>query len=74
MRCGIEPHIPLLDREHQTNGFAAWVSSRGDFTFITRNFFEAEREQVRALQGIEAFEPLGPRTAQDRDVDCPSEA
>jgi hypothetical protein len=21
MRCGIEPHIPLLDREHQTKGF-----------------------------------------------------
>jgi hypothetical protein len=21
-RHGIEPHIPLLDREHQTNGFS----------------------------------------------------
>jgi hypothetical protein len=29
MRRGIEPHIPLLDREHQTNGFF----TRADFTF-----------------------------------------
>jgi transposase len=29
MRRGVEPHIPLLDREHQTNGFF----TRGDFTF-----------------------------------------
>ena len=29
MRHGIEPHIPLLDREHQTNGFF----TRADFTF-----------------------------------------
>ena len=29
MRRGIEPHIPLLDREHQTNGFF----TRSDFSF-----------------------------------------
>ncbi len=29
MQRGIEPHIPLLDREHQTNGFFI----RADFTF-----------------------------------------
>ena len=29
MRRGIEPHIPLLDRERQTNGFF----TRADFTF-----------------------------------------
>ena len=29
MRHGIEPHIPLLDREHQTNGFF----TRAEFTF-----------------------------------------
>ena len=29
MRRGIEPHIPLLDREHQTNGYF----TRADFTF-----------------------------------------
>jgi hypothetical protein len=29
MRRGIEPHIPLLDREHQTKGFFP----RADFTF-----------------------------------------
>src|SRR6201993_4388156 len=29
MRHGIEPHIPLLDREHQTKGFF----TRADFTF-----------------------------------------
>jgi transposase len=29
MRRGIEPHIPLLDREHQTNGFF----TRANFTF-----------------------------------------
>ena len=29
MRRGIEPHIPLLDREHQTNGFF----TRADFAF-----------------------------------------
>ena len=29
MRHGITPHIPLLDREHQTNGFF----TRADFTF-----------------------------------------
>jgi transposase len=29
MRRGIEPHIPLLDREHQTNGFF----TRAEFTF-----------------------------------------
>jgi len=110
MRRGIEPHIPLLDREHQTNGYF----TRADFTFdpqanvftcpggkqltstglvradgtmpywaspkdcracplkprctkgtkriVTRNFFEAEREHVRALQGTEAFE----RSARER--------
>jgi hypothetical protein len=29
MRRRIEPHIPLLDREHQTKGFC----TRADFTF-----------------------------------------
>jgi hypothetical protein len=29
MRRGIEPHIPLLDREHQTKGFF----TRADFAF-----------------------------------------
>jgi hypothetical protein len=29
MRRGIEPHIPLLDREHQTNGYF----TRADFTY-----------------------------------------
>ena len=29
MRHQIEPHIPLLDREHQTNGYF----TRADFTF-----------------------------------------
>lgn len=29
MRRGIEPHVPLLDREHQTKGFF----TRADFTF-----------------------------------------
>ena len=110
MRRKIEPHIPLLDREHQTNGFF----TRAEFTFdphanvfvcpggkqlkstglvrddgtvpyfastkdcrvcglkprctkgtkriVTRNLFEAEREQVRALRGTEAFE----RSARER--------
>jgi hypothetical protein len=104
MRRKIEPHIPLLDREHQTNGFF----TRAEFTFdpqsdvfgcpggkrlkstglirddgnvpyfastkdcracalkprcikgtkriVTRNLFEAERDQVRALRRTEAFE------------------
>jgi hypothetical protein len=33
MRRGIEPHIPLLDREHQTNGFF----TRAEFTFDPQN-------------------------------------
>ena len=32
MQRGIEPHIPLLDREHQTNGFF----TRADFTLIRK--------------------------------------
>jgi transposase len=110
MRRRIEPHIPLLDREHQTNGFF----TRSDFTFdpqanlfvcpggkqlkstglvrddgtvpyfasttdcracalkprctkgtkriVTRNLFEAEREQVRVLKGTERFA----RSARER--------
>ena len=102
-RREITPHIPILDREHQTNG----MFTRADFTFdadqnvficpggkllkssglmrddgtvpywastkdcgacalkpgctkgakriVTRNMFEADREQVRAMMGTEAF-------------------
>jgi transposase len=110
MRRGIAPHVPILDREHQTRG----LFTRTDFSFdaeqnvflcpggnrltsaglvredgtipysastkdcrvcalksgcttgakriVTRNLFEAEREQVRALKGTEAFE----RSARER--------
>ena len=110
MQREIEPHIPLLDREHQTKGFF----TRANFTFdaeanvficpggknlkssglvrpdgtvpyvastkdcrvcslkarctngarriVTRNMFEEQRAQVRALMGTEAFE----RSAQER--------
>jgi transposase len=110
MQREIEPHIPLLDREHQTKGFF----TRADFTFdaaanvftcpggkhlkstglvrpdgtmpytastkdcrvcslksgctrgnrriVTRNVFEKQREQVRALMRTEAFE----RSARER--------
>ena len=33
MQRGIEPHVPLLDREHQTNGFF----TRADFAFDVEN-------------------------------------
>lgn len=33
MQRGIEPHVPLLDREHQTHGFF----TRADFAFDTEN-------------------------------------
>jgi transposase len=110
MRHGITPHIPLLDREHQTNGFFTradftfdpqanvftcpgnkplrstglvrddgtvpyWASTKdcracvlkprctkGEKRIVTRNLFEAERENVRALRGTEAFE----RSARER--------
>jgi transposase len=104
MGRGVEPHIPILDHAHQTNGFF----TRADFKFdpvanvficpagkqlvnkglvrddgtmpyhastkdcrdcalkasctkserrvVTRNFYEAEREHVRALKGTPAFE------------------
>jgi hypothetical protein len=40
MQRGIEPHIPLLDREHQTKGFF----TRADFTFDPQaNVFECLR-------------------------------
>ena len=36
MRRGIEPHIPILDREHQTKGYF----TRADFAFdATANVF-----------------------------------
>jgi transposase len=110
MRRNITPHVPILDREHQTKG----LFTRAEFSFdaeqnvfvcpggnhlksaglvredgtipysastkdcrtcalksgcttgakriVTRNLFEAEREQVRALKGTEAFE----RSARER--------
>jgi hypothetical protein len=33
MQRGIEPHVPLFDREHQTNGFF----TRAHFTFDAEN-------------------------------------
>jgi len=110
MRREITPHIPILDREHQTknaftrsdfafdaernvlvcpggkllksSGFMRddgsipyWASTKdcgacalkpscttGPRRLITRHFFEAEREQVRALMGTEAFQ----RSARER--------
>ena len=110
MQRGIEPHVPLLDHEHQTNGFFTRADfifdadanvficpggkhlrntglvrpdgtmpyhastkdcracslkarcTKGEKRIVTRNLFEAEREQVRALMGTESFE----RSAQER--------
>lgn len=110
MRRGIMPHVPILDREHQTKGLFTradfsfdpqqnvficpggnplkssglvredgtvpyWASTRhcricslkprcttGAKRIVTRNLFEAEREQVRALKATEAFE----RSARER--------
>ena len=110
MQREIEPHIPLLDREHQTKGFftranftfdaeanvficpggknlkssglvrpdgtVPYVAStkdcrvcsfkarctKGERRIVTRNVFEEQRAQVRALMGTEAFE----RSAQER--------
>ncbi len=110
MQREIEPLVPLLDHEHQTNGFFTRVDfifdadsneficpggkhlrntglvrpdgtmpyhastkdcracslkarcTKGEKRIVTRNLFEAEREQVRALMGTEAFE----RSAQER--------
>jgi hypothetical protein len=36
MRRGIEPHIPLLDREHQTNGFFTRPTSPSESRRLTR--------------------------------------
>jgi len=104
MRRKIAPHVPILDREHQTKGMFTradfafdaernvficpggkpltnsglvredgtvpyWASTKdcgtcalkpgctkGAKRIVTRNLFEAEREQVRAMQRTEAFQ------------------
>jgi len=65
MRHEIEPHIPLLDREHQTNGFF----TRANFTFDPQtNVFvcpEANSSKAPAWYARTALYPIWrvPRTA-----------
>jgi len=65
MGCGIEPHIPMLDREHQTKGHF----TRADFTFDAaaisssvpavrsgaRRWDHAEARMVRRLLPTSSF-------------------
>jgi hypothetical protein len=46
MQRGIERHIPLLDREHQTKGF----STRADFSFdpLANVFICPGQQQLRS--------------------------
>ena len=49
MRRGIEPHIPVLDREHQTKGYF----TRADFTFdATTNAFNCPAGKTLLSNGL----------------------
>ncbi len=49
MRRGIEPHIPVLDREHQTKGYF----TRADFTFdATTNAFNCPTGKTLLNNGL----------------------
>ncbi|HTI80940.1 MAG TPA: hypothetical protein VL614_10880 [Acetobacteraceae bacterium] len=64
MKRGIEPHIPLLDREHQTNGFF----TRADFSFdATRNAFTCPNGKPLKNSGLVREDGTMPYSASTRD-------
>ena len=69
MRRGIEPHIPLLDREHQTNGFF----TRADFTFDPQaNAFSCPGGKQLRSTGLARDDGTVPYWASSKDCRaCP---
>jgi IS5 family transposase len=69
MRRGIEPHIPLLDREHQTNGFF----TRADFTFdLQANAFTCPGGKQLRSTGLVRDDGTVPYWASPKDCRaCP---
>ena len=67
MRRGIDPHIPILDREHQTKGYF----TRADFTFdATANVFTCPAGK-KLLNGLVRDDGTMPYRASTRDCrDC----
>jgi transposase len=68
MRHGIEPHIPLLDREHQTKGFF----TRADFTFDPQaNVFVCPAGKQLRSSGLVREDGTVPYWASTKDCrDC----
>jgi transposase len=64
MRRGIEPHIPLLDREHQTKGFF----TRADFTFDPQaNVFVCPGQKQLKSTGLVREDGTMPYWASTKD-------
>ena len=64
MRRGIEPHIPILDREHQTKGYF----TRADFTFdATTNAFACPAGKRLLNNGLVRDDGTMPYRASSRD-------
>ena len=64
MRRGIEPHVPLLDREHQTKGFF----TRADFTFDRQaNVFICPSQKQLRSSGLVREDGTVPYWASTKD-------
>ena len=64
MRHGIDPHIPLLDREHQTKGFF----TRADFTFDPQaNVFVCPGQKQLRSTGLVREDGTVPYWASTKD-------
>jgi len=64
MRRGIEPHIPILDREHQTKGYF----TRADFSFdATANAFTCPGGKMLLNKGLMREDGTMPYRASTRD-------
>jgi hypothetical protein len=64
MRRGIEPHIPILDREHQTKAYF----TRADFTFdATANAFICPAGKTLLNNGLVRDDGTMPYRASTRD-------
>jgi transposase len=64
MRRGIEPHIPILDREHQTKGYF----TRADFSFdATANAFTCPAGKLLLNNGLVRDDGTMPYRASARD-------
>jgi hypothetical protein len=64
MRRGIDPHIPLLDREHQTKGFF----TRADFTFNPQtNVFVCPGQKQLTSTGLAREDGTVPYWASTKD-------